>query len=136
MKMSKTKISYPFVPKSTAYLKPGHFWSIPLDNGRFACGRVLALHYTACKRDTRVFMAGLLDWWGEKPPSSEMIAGRRTVAHGSVHIKTIGENRGEVLGFRPLEADGIEPRPFACYSSWGFGVIKLLAEKRFGALRW
>jgi Immunity protein 26 len=133
--MAKTKISYPFVPKSTAYLEPGHFWSIPLDNGRFACGRVLALYYTAGKRNTRLFLAGLLDWWGEKPPSSETIAGRRMVEHGSVHIKTIAENQGEVLGYRPLEDDGIKPGLFACYTTWGYGVIKLLAEKRFGARR-
>src|SRR5262249_10570900 len=35
--------TYPFVPRSTAYLRPGQFWAIPLSDGRFACGRVLAL---------------------------------------------------------------------------------------------
>jgi hypothetical protein len=33
---------YPFVPRTNATLVPGQFWSIPLTDGRFACGRVLA----------------------------------------------------------------------------------------------
>jgi hypothetical protein len=130
--------------------------------GRFACGRVIQLCYTGVRRDPRALLAGLLDWSGDQPPSSEAIASCRTVEQGEVHIKTIRENRGEVLGFRPLEADGIEPwlflsqagwsrecwlqrgykrlRPATLeefqahpvFSTWGYGVIKLLAEKHFG----
>jgi hypothetical protein len=33
-------VEYPFVPQSTAGLEPRQFWSIPLDNGRFACSAV------------------------------------------------------------------------------------------------
>jgi hypothetical protein len=162
MLMVRTRINYPFVPKSTAHLEPGQFWSIPLDNGRFGCGRVIQLCCKEGKRDTRAFLAGLLDWSGDEPPSSEAIAGRGTIDQGEVHIKTISENRGEVLGFRPLEADGIEPWLFlsqggwghSCwlqqgyewlrpatlaefqthpvFSTWGYAVIKLLAEHHFG----
>ncbi|EOO27728.1 hypothetical protein ICM_01919 [Bacillus cereus BAG1X2-3] len=34
-------INYPFKPKSNYYLVPGQFWTIPLDNRKFACGRVI-----------------------------------------------------------------------------------------------
>lgn len=34
---------YPFEPKSNAYLLPGQFWGVPLSDGRWACGRVLAI---------------------------------------------------------------------------------------------
>src|SRR5262249_32527133 len=68
-------MNYPFVPKSTATLEPGQFWSIPLDNGRFACGRVIQLRIENGMRDSRLFLAGLMDWWGRKPPTAERIAG-------------------------------------------------------------
>ncbi len=155
-----TKISYPFIPKSTAYLKPGHFWSIPLDNGNFACGRVIQLkHLESGKIDTGIYLAGLMDWIDCKPPTSESIARRKTLKQGAVHIKTIRENQGEILGFRALEEDGIEPWLFLTtsagrtrylqrgftqlhekanqqqvqelpvFSTYGYGVIKILAEK-------
>ncbi len=158
--MAVKTIRYPFVPKSTAYLKPGHFWSIPLENGRFACGRVVQLCYRDGRQDTRAFLAGLLDWSGDDLPSSAAIAGRKIIDQGSVHVKAIGENRGEVLDFRPLELDGLEPwlfrsqagggahlqrgyewlrratreeeAQYPVFSTWGYRVIKILAEKHFG----
>src|SRR5258705_838794 len=33
--------TYPLIPKTTAHLRPGQFWSIPMADGRFGCGRVL-----------------------------------------------------------------------------------------------
>ena len=156
------KVKYPFIPKSTAYLKPGHFWSIPLDNGRFACGRVIQMQFKENgKQDARGFLAGLLDWSGDEPPRSETIADCKTIAQGTVHVMTIGENGGQVLGFRALEEDGIEPQLFlsqspgrGCllqrgydilreatpaeqaqlpvFSTWGYRSIKIKAEARLG----
>ena len=149
---------YPFIPRSTAYLEPGHFWSIPLAGGGYACGRVIQLRLDGGRRDPRLFLAGLMDWSGADPPTSEALAGCSVIEQGSVHVKTIGENAGEVLGFRDLALDGIEPALFrdaGCatrvqrgfevvrvfdrerdaelpvFSTWGFGVIKRLADLRF-----
>jgi hypothetical protein len=151
--------SFPFVPKSTAYLEPGHFWSIPLRAGGFACGRVIQLRTIGCKRDPRVFLAGLMDWSSPLPPTADVIAGRGVIAQGSVHVMTVAKNSGAILGTRDLAQDGIEPWTFLdaqmpnwlqrgfdrirdfdrmtdsglpVFSTWGFGVIKMLAEKRFG----
>ena len=153
---------YPFVPRSTAYLEPGHFWSIPLAGGGFACGRVIQLRWDGGKRDPRVFLAGLMDWSDAEPPTAEALVGCGVLRQGSVHVKTIGENAGEVLGFRDLAADGIEPALFrdaGCatgvqrgfevvrafdrgrdaelpvFSTWGFGVIKRLADHQFAERR-
>src|SRR5947209_7473357 len=153
---------YPFVPKSTAYLEPGHFWSIPLAGGGYACGRVIQLSSDGGKRDPRMFLAGLMDWSGADAPTTEALAGCGVIEQGRVHVKTIGENAGEVLGFRDLSLDGIEPalfrdaecatcvqrgfelvRPFdrardadlPVFSTWGFGVIKRLADHRFAERR-
>ena len=37
--------SYPLTPKTNAHLIPGQFWSIPLADGRFGCGRVLRVEH-------------------------------------------------------------------------------------------
>jgi hypothetical protein len=55
------------------------------------------------------------------------------VAQGYVHIKTIDANGGEVLGYRPLEADGMDIWSFGGpFSTWGYRFIKCLAEHHFG----
>ncbi|MDR4947133.1 Imm26 family immunity protein [Neobacillus cucumis] len=153
------KVSYPFLPKSNTYLIPGQFWAIPLRTNKFACGRVIEVS----KEDKRGFLAGLMDWVGEYPPSAETIAGTKTLKQGDVHIKTIHETGvdGMILGYRPLEEDGIEPdffksqegfanncmlmkgyqqlspvtkeewQKYSTFSTWGYLVIKNLAEKYF-----
>ena len=149
---------YPFIPHSTAYLVPGHFWSIPLAGGGFGCGRVIQLRRESGKRDSRIFLAGLMDWAGESPPTAGGLAGRGVLAQGGVHVKTISENQGEVCGYRDLALDGIEPalfrdadvatsvqrgfeviRPFdserdaelPVFPAWGYGVIRRRADRHF-----
>ncbi|WP_242624328.1 Mu transposase C-terminal domain-containing protein [Micromonospora kangleipakensis] len=34
---------YPFAPRSNRHLRAGQYWALPLRNGRFACGRVMAV---------------------------------------------------------------------------------------------
>jgi hypothetical protein len=99
-------ITYPLVPKSNAFLLPGQFWAIPLSDGRYACGRVLEID-----RDhgTRWFLAGLMDWCGEEAPTAESISGRTILEQGEAHIRTILETGGEILGYRPMGTDGLEP---------------------------
>jgi hypothetical protein len=152
---------YPFVPKSTAYLRAGQFWAVPLSDGRFGCGRVLDvpksgdLHVPA---NSRMFLAGLLDWVGSRPPSDESIAGASLIEQGFAHIKTILTTGGEILGWRDLAADEIVPnrwrshvaggtvwvyegarrvrpvtdadRDLPVMSTWGYSVLQLLADQR------
>jgi hypothetical protein len=103
--------AYPFEPRSNAYLEPGQFWAVPLSDGRFACGRVLAV-----PRDrsdpfvdggTRLFLAGLMDWVGAAEPTAGDLRGSRLVAQGMAHVMTIRETGGRVLGQRDLEPDGV-----------------------------
>ena len=154
--------AYPFVPKSNRFLEAGQFWAIALSNGRFACGRVLDvprevdLHIPV---NTRMFLAGLLDWSGTEPPSSDRIAGSHLVDQGFAHIKAILTTGGEILGSRPLVLDRIvlmrwrshvaggtvwtfegarrlrpatdADRDLPVMGTWGYSVIRLLAEERF-----
>lgn len=143
---------FPFSPKSNAKLLSGDFWAISLNSGRFACGIVLELPPKELSSKTS-FLAGLLDWVGDDLPTFDSIAGSKLIEQGEAHIKTITENDSLILGNRPLELDKIEPficrnAQFFCkgysyidfepdenidllphFTTWGFGVIKILANK-------
>jgi hypothetical protein len=154
------KEKYPFVPKSTSYMKEGQFWDIPLSNGKFACGRVLQFDFSRGKKNSRGFLAGLIDWVGESLPTSDAIAGAKLLEQGKGHIRMIEFNRGQIRGFRPLELDNMKPfleldqmpvnncfltsgferlrlatleERMSLYigSTWGLGVIKIAAEAYF-----
>lgn len=149
-------INYPFRPKSNRYLLPGQFWAIPLQSGKFACGRVIQI----MPNSTKCFLSGLMDWVGENPPTSEDLEGCKTVRQGDVHMVTIHETGldGMIHGFRPLELEGIVPEiysdfdddyfltrgyEFLCQTSkeewdkheqlpvWGRSFIQILAEHYF-----
>jgi hypothetical protein len=125
------KKMYPYSPKSTAQMKPGQFWGIHLHDGTFACGVVLAARLTPeGKRDSRQFLAGLLNWRGNQLPSSDAITGCPVVAHGFAHIRTITENGADILG----ESSPWWQWPEAVQDTdaihtWGYGFIVKLAEK-------
>ena len=113
--------SYPFVPKSTASLRAGQYWAVPLSDGRFACGRVIA----TLPGERRLFLAALMDWVSDAPPGFESLAGAGDlVDNGEASIKAITETGGEILGIRPLDADGIEP--LIRVSHRGGGTVYLL----------
>jgi hypothetical protein len=156
--------AYPFVPKSNRWLAAGQFWAVPLSDGRFACGRVLDvprepdIHVTVART---IFLAGLLDWVGDAPPTDMAIAGAGLLAQGFAHIKAITTTGGDVLGQRDLDADGIVPamwrshegggtvwvyegarrlrpataadRDLQLMTTWGYSVISVLAESRLAA---
>ena len=103
---------YPFEPKSNTWLEPGQFWGVPLSDGRYACGRVLALpdetdDLMSWGRSSKAFFAGLMGWCGEEPPAGEAIAGATLLEQGQAHIKTIRENGRFILGQRDLGLDNI-----------------------------
>jgi hypothetical protein len=117
-----TTVAYPFEPKSTAYLEPGQFWGVPLSDGRFACGRVLAVPREPdpfIPVSSRIFLAGLHRWVGDAPPTSEDIAGAGLLAQGFVHIRAIREHGGSLLGMRSLEADGVVPHRWLSHAGGG-----------------
>src|SRR5580704_3892482 len=89
-------------------MEVGQFWSIPLQGPWFACGRVLQFSEDNGRRDSRIFLAGLIDWIGTASPTSEGISGAGLVTHGAAHVNTIAANNGQILGRRDLDLDGIE----------------------------
>jgi len=123
--------SYPFRPKSNVQLEPGQFWSIPLSDGRFGCGRVLRVDRDRSYGARILFVGAILDWVGDGPPTAEAIAGRPVLGIGVMHVRGIAYGGGSVVGERPLAADGIEPPVGSIGTHWGDGFPTLRAERRF-----
>jgi len=68
-----------------------------------------------------------------EPPTVDAIVNCQLVAQGVVHIKTILETGGTILGHHDLEADHAWPADES--STWGYRVLEVLAEKYFGAIQ-
>ncbi len=111
--------TYPFVPKSTRLLSPGDYWAVPLEDGRFACGRVLQTKGDHLPTPSRTFFGGLHDWVAERPPVADDIGSAGLIDCGIMHLKAITESGGKVLGHCPM--GGIE-LPLALDGRAGRGV--------------
>lgn len=156
---SRPTITYPFVPRSTAFLLAGQFWALPLSDGSCGCGRVIELRQKEDIGSRVLFLGGVLDWHGNAPPTSDTIAGASCLDQGKVNLKAITTTGGLILGHRPLELDGIEPWEFRgaafhvnsfvfkglqrirpqtradsrlpVLDTWGFNVPLVIAENRY-----
>jgi hypothetical protein len=119
-------IKYPFTPKSTAYLIPGQFWTIPLSNGKYACGRVIQVtDEEGYELYPKAFLAGLMDWIGDTPPTAESIAHRKVLQQYCINIKCITKIGSQILGIRELSLDTIEPEYFVYPALFTPGVSEL-----------
>jgi hypothetical protein len=109
-----------------------------------------------------IFLASLMDWVGEAPPTQDDLAGRSVLAQGDAHVKVIQRTGGVILGCRPLHMDGItglrevthrgggtvylyegptrlrpatrdEAASLPVHATWGLDVILIRAEHHFVA---
>ena len=129
--------AYPFVPKSNRYLEAGQFWALPLADGRYGCGRVMAVPAFG-KKDRVGLVVGLAGWIGSELPTEATIAGAPVLLQAKAHFETISKTGRSVLGIRPLELDGlvaIDPHDYrvgSVHPVWGWQTIvnkaELLAE--------
>ena len=125
-------MNYPFTPKSTSYLEPGQFWAIPLSNGNFACGVVLAKLSNGQKTDNRVFLAALVNWSGPHEPISENIKNTQILKEGAAHIKAIQTTGGSIIGKLEFNDLPASPKEYTDdIVTMGYGVLEKMAEKHF-----
>lgn len=80
---------YPFEPRTTRDLAQGHFWGVPLHDGRYSAGVMLA-HVTAGpKRDSAKMLVGLLDWVSVTLPSSADLINAKIWKKAFVHVRAV-----------------------------------------------
>jgi len=130
----KDVAQYPFAPRSTVRLERGHYWAIPLASGNFGAGCVVGRSVHNGKASTRMFLAGVVAWSGEKEPTVVDLRGCAIAHHGFTHIKAITEAGGLILGKTDLKFGSLPSSLEAlAISTWGYGFPKLLAEKYVAA---
>lgn len=127
------KTKYPFEPKSTSKLEPGHFWALPLSDGTFAAAVVLARGTTEDgKPHARMFIAGLLDWHGKCPPDENAIHCVQIVKSGVAHVRSIKETGSAVLGsIAPAWPLPVTTNVFNYMPVWGYEYALVMAERHF-----
>lgn len=128
-------MNYPFEPRTTAYLESGQYWAIPLSNGRYACGVVIAkladMHDGKIRQ--RTFLGALIDWVGDEPPDEESIRNASVLKSGEAHLKAIHTTGGTILGKSSILCLGENPRVKTDdVVTMGYGVLKKVAESKFG----
>jgi hypothetical protein len=121
---------FPFTPRRSTELRAGDYSSIPLSDGRWACGRVLDHSPKRSAGSTVMFLGALLDWVGDHPPDAESIAGAVVRDVGFAHVKSIQASAGALLWNRQLDLEGIVC-PTDVRTTWGLRVAKVRAEHIF-----
>ena len=145
---------YPFVPERASQIEDGEFFSIPMKDGRYACGRILLIERKS-GRKTKNLLVGIHHWCGDKKPTPEDIHQRPIIEQGEIHINAIGYMGGAVLGHKCVHEDDLTPlmqiyagsymlgfdnlgqasnEDYGRYSSrgsWGLDFARLLAESHF-----
>jgi hypothetical protein len=77
---------FPFIPKSNSAIKPGDFWPIQLVDKSLAVGRVIQLPSRRGPGSRSLFLAGLMDWHGNRPPCAADLAGPRVLQQAQMGI--------------------------------------------------
>ncbi len=125
-------MKYPFTPKSTSYIEQGQIWAIPLSNGKYACGAVLARLQGQDGIEKRAFYAALLNWCDNVPPNTENVRASGFLKKGALHVKAISNVGSEIIG--KTDFDGLPPNPSEytdAIITMGYNVLSVVAEKHF-----
>ncbi len=129
--MAKAKFpSYPFLPKTNAFLQEGQFFSFRLADERYACVRVLATQWKYKPGSRTLFLAGLQDWSGDHPATSADIEGCRIIDYAWAHVIVLQDYGSQIDGMRPLQEDEIIP-DLNCMSVYGREVLRIHANHQF-----
>jgi hypothetical protein len=123
--------TYPFVPRSATALTPGQFWAIPLSDGTFCCGRVIETKPPGSIGARVSFLAGVLDWHDEQPPTFDAIAGTKCLDQGQAHLKIITESGHVHQGLQPIRPQEPMDHSLPVLSTWGYRIPAIIAEARF-----
>lgn len=118
---------YPFLPKSTNTLSEGDFWAIQLKDGRFASGVVVELLPVSNKPPSHkvYFLAGILNWQSDLPPTKETISSVKTFRQGLVNISVVRDANG-IVGHINLAENNIVADYFVSRSTYSEKQSRLM----------
>ncbi|MEZ4278487.1 MAG: hypothetical protein R3F21_02580 [Myxococcota bacterium] len=126
--------AFPFVPKSIKSLEPGDFFPVCLEDGRYACGRVLQLSGDELPTKTRSFFEACTTGLEPVNRQKPMLLKRRCW-NWSKHVRAIQGVGAGVIGNVPL-SPGLDEIPILLDSMGGpaacvlKGVVTLRPARR------
>jgi hypothetical protein len=89
--------SFPLSPRSTQALELGDLIAVPCWPSGYACLQVLHLARSGPGAKSS-FVAGVLPWRGDEPPTQSAVAGLAATELGLVHVQMFTEGQLEVMG--------------------------------------
>lgn len=122
-------------PRSSAGLSPGDFWAVPLPSGRYGAGQVLDVRRDGPGSRT-TFVAGVVQWVGDVPPTDSDVAGQPIGAVGLTDVALFKETDAVILGNLPIHRSAVRfDNPLrdlhagARHSVWGWRTfVRRVAE--------
>jgi len=118
--------AFPLSPGSTRDLEVGDFWAVALADGTFGACQVTDLKRAGIGARTTL-VAGVLDWSGAEPPTTETLSGVALLAQGLVGVEVFTKGGATIIGNAPLVEGGQEwPSPFRDFAvgtvtqTWGW----------------
>jgi len=121
--------AFPLSPGSTRDLEVGDFWAVALDDGTFGACQVTDLKRSGAGARTSL-VAGVLDWSGAEPPTTETLSGVAVLAQGLVGVEVFTKGGATIIGNAPLGHGSQDlPSPFRDFAvgtvtqTWGWKVL-------------
>jgi hypothetical protein len=88
--------SFPFSPRSTQSLERGDLIAVRCEPSGWACLQVIDLRRSGAGART-AFVAGVLPWRGDEPPTRQAVIGVAASEHGLVPIEVFTEGGLQVV---------------------------------------
>lgn len=91
-----TDRTFPLSPRSTAALEVGDLIAVPCEPSGWVCLQVVDLQRGGAGSRT-TFVAGVLPWRGQAPPSRDDVAGIGAIEHGLVPVDVFTQGGLQVV---------------------------------------
>ncbi len=91
-----TDRTFPFSPRSTVALEVGDLIAVPCQPSGWACLQVVDLGRSGAGART-TFVAGVLPWRGQAPPTRDDVAGIGAIEHGLVPVDVFTQGGLQVV---------------------------------------
>ena len=101
-----TNRSFPFSPRSTVPLELGDLIAVRCEPSGWACLQVVDLRRSGAGA-RMTFVAGVLPWRGEAPPTRDAVAGVDAVEHGLVRVDVFTHGGLQVVDRAEIVATGL-----------------------------
>jgi hypothetical protein len=127
----------PFVPGSTRSLELGDLIAVPCEPSGWTCLQVVDLTQEGPGART-AFVAGVLPWAGDLPPTAESVDGLAAAEQGLVHVDLFKKGGLQVVDSAPVVPSGL-PSNFRDFgmgttsSVWGWRVAIRRAQAQANA---